>query len=191
MPRKAKIRPGDPGPRRIRQAAAELFAEKGFEATSIADIGDRADITKSLLYHHFGSKAQLYENVLSEATEELIQRVAEVAESAPVSKRFSAGIDTYLEFIAEHPAEGRLLLREPPAHGELAALHQRLNANRHEALESLLATQQKRTNQRAHIGLAATAIRTFALWWLEHPDVGRDEIRTAILSTLRSAPGAN
>jgi AcrR family transcriptional regulator len=44
VPRKAKIRPDDPGHRRIRQAAAELFAEKGFEATSIADI------TKSLLY---------------------------------------------------------------------------------------------------------------------------------------------
>jgi AcrR family transcriptional regulator len=188
VPRRAKIRPDDPGYRRIRQSAAELFAQKGFEGTSIADIGVRADITKSLLYHHFRSKAQLYEEVLCQATDELIQRVADAAASVPVSSRFSAGIDAYLAFIADHPAVGRLLLREPPANGELAALHHRLNVKRHEALEALLATQRKRENQRAHIGLAATAIRTFALWWLEHPDVGRDEVRTAILSTLRSAP---
>lgn len=190
MPRRPKIRPDDPGYERIRHAAAQLFAEKGFEATSIADIGDRADITKSLLYHYFKSKSGLYEEVLTHATEELIERVSTAATHATRAK-FATGINAYLEFIANHPAEGRLLLREPPADRELVAVHRRLDAVRKQTLEEILATPEKRQNQRAHIGLAATAIRTFALWWLEHPEIDRDDIRHAITATLRSAPRAS
>lgn len=186
MPRRAKIRPDDPGPERIRRAAARLFAERGFEATSIADIGAGADIAKSLLYHHFQSKSQLYEDVLTEATHELISRVKTAA--AQGDSPFSDGIDAYLLFIGEFPAEGRLLLREPPADPRLAAVHARMNALRQQTLEEILATPQKRRNERAHIGLAAVAIRTYALWWLEHPDISQSEIRDAITATLQAAP---
>ncbi len=48
----------------IRDAAAALFAEKGFTATSTREICQRAGITKPVLYYHFGNKAQLYEELV-------------------------------------------------------------------------------------------------------------------------------
>jgi len=48
----------------IRNAAAELFAEKGFAATSTREICQRAGITKPVLYYHFGNKEQLYEELV-------------------------------------------------------------------------------------------------------------------------------
>lgn len=48
----------------IRKAAAELFAEKGFTATSTRKICERAGITKPVLYYHFGSKEELYESLV-------------------------------------------------------------------------------------------------------------------------------
>ena len=37
MPRKAKIRPGEPGRDRVLEAGLELFGERGYDATSIAE----------------------------------------------------------------------------------------------------------------------------------------------------------
>jgi AcrR family transcriptional regulator len=45
--------------RRIEQAALQLFAAKGFEATGIRDIAERAGISTAALYHYMGSKDEL------------------------------------------------------------------------------------------------------------------------------------
>lgn len=54
----------------IRDAAAVLFAERGFTATSTREICQRAGITKPVLYYHFGNKAQLYEELVLDAFNE-------------------------------------------------------------------------------------------------------------------------
>jgi len=51
----------------IRTAAISLFAEKGYAATSTREICQRAGITKPVLYHHFGSKEQLYRELIVDA----------------------------------------------------------------------------------------------------------------------------
>ena len=45
--------------RRIEQAALQLFAAKGFEATGIRDIAERAGFSTAALYHYMGSKDEL------------------------------------------------------------------------------------------------------------------------------------
>ena len=54
----------------IRNAAAELFADKGFAATSTREICQRAGITKPVLYYYFGNKAQLYEELVLDSFNE-------------------------------------------------------------------------------------------------------------------------
>ncbi len=54
----------------IRKAAAELFAEKGFAATSTREICARAGITKPVLYYHFGSKEELYQSLVHDCFNE-------------------------------------------------------------------------------------------------------------------------
>lgn len=46
---------------RIRGAAVRLFAERGFDATSIRDVAAEARVSSSLVVHHFKTKAQLKE----------------------------------------------------------------------------------------------------------------------------------
>ncbi|MFI6368581.1 TetR/AcrR family transcriptional regulator [Nocardia sp. NPDC050630] len=45
---------------RIREAAIELFADRGVEATSLRDIADRAGISIGAVQHHFGTKDRLH-----------------------------------------------------------------------------------------------------------------------------------
>jgi AcrR family transcriptional regulator len=186
MPRKAKIRPGEPGHERVLQAGLELFGERGYHATSIAEIGERAGIAKSVLYHHFGSKAGLYEAVAEAETGALLERVAGALPTDPDAPRLRAGLDAFLGFLAERPATWRLLLRDPPADPELVAVHERLARDRTDALAALLATPAKRAKAGPHVELVATAIRAFAAWWYEHRDVPQDEITDAIVEVARA-----
>lgn len=50
----------------IARIAMGLFAQNGFDGTSIRDIADAAGLTKPALYYHFQDKEALYEHVLDE-----------------------------------------------------------------------------------------------------------------------------
>ena len=45
----------------IIDAAVELFAEKGFEGTSIRDIATKANVNLAMINYYFGSKEKLFE----------------------------------------------------------------------------------------------------------------------------------
>jgi AcrR family transcriptional regulator len=59
--------------RRIEAAALQLFAAKGFEATGIRDIADRAGVSTAALYHYMGSKDELLVAFMVESMTELIR----------------------------------------------------------------------------------------------------------------------
>jgi TetR/AcrR family transcriptional regulator len=54
----------------IRRAAIRLFSQKGFAATSTREICEQAKVTKPVLYYHFGSKEQLYRELVVDAGNE-------------------------------------------------------------------------------------------------------------------------
>lgn len=61
----------------ITAAARELFATEGYAATSLEAICERADVTKGALYHHFTSKAHLFESVYIQEQAALSASIAE------------------------------------------------------------------------------------------------------------------
>lgn len=65
---------GEQTRQRILEAAQRLFAEKGFDGTGVDAIARSAQVTKSLIYHHFGDKrgllTSLFDKVLAELDEQ-------------------------------------------------------------------------------------------------------------------------
>ncbi|MFF5567962.1 TetR/AcrR family transcriptional regulator [Streptomyces sp. NPDC012623] len=62
--------------RRIQDVALELFAEQGYEKTSLREIAERLDVTKAALYYHFKTKEDIIISVFEELTrpiDELIE----------------------------------------------------------------------------------------------------------------------
>jgi AcrR family transcriptional regulator len=180
MPRRANVRPDEAGLGRVLDAGLRLFGERGYEATSIADIGEAAGIAKSVLYHYFDSKAALYTAILEAQTDDLVARVASAIPPGN-GPRLRPAVDAYLGFLAQRPEAWRLLLREPPADPDLADIHRRLAAERAAGLGELLATADKRAQDPAHVELVSTAIRTFATWWYDHRDVPRERVVEAVM----------
>lgn len=69
----------------VLDVAVQLFIEKGYDATSVADLAERLGLTKSALYHHFESKEQLLALALDEALtglEQVLEQPAAQAGSA-------------------------------------------------------------------------------------------------------------
>lgn len=186
MGRRAKIRPGEPGRERIEQAALELFGEQGYDATSISQIGERAGITKSVLYHYFASKSDLYAAVCACETANLIDAVKKAIPTDPEQSSLRAGIEAYLEFLFDRPAAWRLLLRDRAADPGLAAIDERLEKARVQALADLLASPRKRASQSVHLDLVAVGIRAFAFWWYDHREVPLDAVVDAIMDFTRA-----
>lgn len=66
---------------RILRVAAELFAEKGYAATSVAEIADAAGIVKGGLYYHIGSKDELLYTISRRHVDEALVACEEVISS--------------------------------------------------------------------------------------------------------------
>ena len=64
----------------ILQTALELFAEKGYEATSMREIAEQIGISKPALYYHFDSKEDIVRGVLSDQLAQIEELVAWVGE---------------------------------------------------------------------------------------------------------------
>jgi TetR/AcrR family transcriptional regulator, cholesterol catabolism regulator len=63
--------------------ARRLFAQKGFDATSLRDIAEVAQITKAALYYYFPNKDALYERVVIESMDSLLAEVKAAVARVP------------------------------------------------------------------------------------------------------------
>jgi AcrR family transcriptional regulator len=94
----------------ILDAAEALFAEKGYEATSLQEICDRAGVTRGLPTYFFGSKEGLYRAVLERTfamtmTHELLKLLREQAQQpdARPEEGLRVVIERLFDFLVMHP----------------------------------------------------------------------------------------
>jgi AcrR family transcriptional regulator len=122
MPR---ARAGDFGAKQqsIRDRAAELFATRGFAATSTADIARACGISKALIWHYFESKEAILEDLLR-AHIGALQAAADaaLAESADPRAQLRAFLRAHMRLYARARERHKLLV------GEIEALPQRQRA---------------------------------------------------------------
>ena len=98
---------------RIARIAARLFAERGFDATSVREIAEASGVTKPTLYYHFGSKQGLGEAILTRPMAVMARRLAALAgdESRgtdPV-QLLEAIFQLNLDFVVDDPDRSRFL----------------------------------------------------------------------------------
>ncbi|MDX6625140.1 MAG: hypothetical protein QOE56_129 [Solirubrobacterales bacterium] len=100
--------------RRMMDAIAELTAERGYEATKIADVVRGAGVARKTLYDNFEGKEDLFLAAIDSSLAEARERVeAACSEAEGVwQKRVEAGLAAFLDFVAERPAAARMCLIE-------------------------------------------------------------------------------
>ncbi len=114
----------------IMAAAKEVFARKGFHATTIADIAKRAGLAYGSVYWYFDSKDELFHALMAAEEGALRDHVASAlaplgvpAADAGHEEPLRVAVRATLEFFESDKATVKLLLRDPYAMGERFEKH--------------------------------------------------------------------
>jgi AcrR family transcriptional regulator len=96
------------------EAIAELSAERGYEATKIADVVRRAGVARKTLYDNFDGKEDLFLAAIDAAVSEARERVEDACTQTDGvwQKKVEAGLAAFLDFVAERPALARVCMVE-------------------------------------------------------------------------------
>ena len=94
-------------------AAGELFAEFGFEGTTIDRISRRAGVNKALISYHFQGKRKLYQALIADSFDQLGKGLDAIpGTDSPPEVRLDAFSSAFQEFVQRRPTFPRLMLRE-------------------------------------------------------------------------------
>jgi AcrR family transcriptional regulator len=162
--------------------ALELFAERGYRATTMDDIAEAAGVTKPLVYQHFSSKRALYLELVDSVSAELLTAIARAtAEADGPRQQVELGFAAYFSMVVTHEAAFRLLYgREDADDPELGNAMRRVEDAIAEAIDPLISAGLEPAHRRflayAVVGMAEGASRQWlaARSALGPGDVGPD-----------------
>ncbi len=97
--------------KKIMDAAAELFAQQGYQATTTRDIADSVDIGESTLYGYFSSKKDVLQAILSEQAAMVDALLAHLIELDDLQS-FVDLVDLLMEKILSRTVYNRVLIAE-------------------------------------------------------------------------------
>jgi len=191
------------GPQRREQlleVGRKLFAEKGFEGTSVEEIAASAKVSKPVVYEHFGGKEGLYAVVVDREIRTLLDGITDAlrAETTPRGLLEAAAL-ALLDYV-EGSADGfRILVRDSPA-GQSTGSFASLISDVATQVEHLLAAEfrSRKLDPKTAPLYAQMLVGMVALtgqWWLDSrkfkkADVGAHLVNLAWngLSGLEAKP---
>ena len=107
--------------RRLLDGLADSIAERGYRATTVADVVRSAKTSKRTFYDEFASKEECFIELLSANNDDLIARITTAVDpGASPEEQVRAAVEAYVEHIESRPAITLSWIREAPALGDLA-----------------------------------------------------------------------
>src|SRR3954453_16019003 len=104
---------------RLRQAAMELYLERGFEQTTVADIAERAGLTARTFFRYFTDKREVLFAGSVSLQEHLVAALEGVPDSAPPMQAVAVALDAAAKMLGEHRDYSRQRQSVITANGEL------------------------------------------------------------------------
>jgi AcrR family transcriptional regulator len=148
---------------RILRAAGALFVEQGYEGTTIAEIADRAGVSRATVFWHFGDKAGLFRESLAELLVPFRESISRDLSDLPPAKQLEQRVASFQDFVYERREIIQGLVRWV---GESPSLHATL-------IDTLMGLHQR------HIGLL-----TESLAEILPPDQNPKDAAAGIMSAL-------
>lgn len=166
----------------ILDVAGQLFARDGYHSASMEEIAAGADVSKPMLYAYFGSKEGLYVAYIGCTGRELVERLQGTIGADDPPMRLRRRVQEFLGFVEQHRDGWRVLFSEAnsvrPVADEVAVLRSQII----DALRRLVelgaggspGLSPGAADAAAHAIVGAG--ESLANWWLEHPEVQREQV---------------
>jgi AcrR family transcriptional regulator len=171
--------------RQILAAAGRVFSERPYGSVSMNDIAREAGVTRGLLHHYFGGKAQLY-GALLESLAAVALAPSGSAGGIPLEELIAVHVEAWLDFITEHRelalTIGAGMYPEDP---ELEGIVQNAREAIVDWIARTMAIETDREEElhfliRSYLGLTGAAARE----WLYHQRATRDDVRAMFTYAL-------
>jgi AcrR family transcriptional regulator len=167
---------------RIQQVALELFAEQGYDKTSLREIAERLDVTKAALYYHFKSKEDIVRSLVADYFGQIDALIAWAKTQPRTSETRREILSRYVRIVADGSDVFRMLHHNQAAVNSLAAAKERGDVFRErmtgliEALTEPDASMEERLR-------AAMALGGVSVGWMFFADQvdDRKELCAAVL----------
>jgi|SRR6187397_443939 len=178
------------GPQRREQlleVGRKLFADKGFEGTSVEEIAAKAGVSKPVVYEHFGGKEGLYAVVVDREIRTLLDGI-NVALRVETTSRglLEAAALALLDYIEGSTDGFRILVRDSPA-GQSTGSFASLISDVATQVEHLLAAEFKsrRLDPKTAPLYAQMLVGMVALtgqWWLDSPKFKKVDVAAHLVN---------
>ncbi|MDT0329095.1 TetR/AcrR family transcriptional regulator [Nocardiopsis lambiniae] len=103
---------GEERRRQLLEIGRALFAERGFDATSVEEIAARAGVSKPVVYEHFGGKEGLYAIVVDQEMRTLVGMVSEALDADSARNKIEKAALALLRYVEENTVGFRVLTRD-------------------------------------------------------------------------------
>lgn len=168
--------------------ACSLFAEKGFEATSIEEIADRAGVSKPVVYQHFGGKEGVYAVVVDREVRRLTESLASTFDAGNPRLVAEQAADAFLSYIEDYEEGFRVLIRDAPI-GMTGGSFASVISDVASRAEQLLTAEfsERGFDKKAAPMYALMLVGAVALvgeWWLEHRTLPREQVAAHVVNLL-------
>ncbi len=177
-----------------------LFAEKGFEGTSVEEIAARAEVSKPVVYEHFGGKEGIYAVIVDREVRELTSALTEALSAGGHPKMLLERTALVLLTYIETSEDGfRILVRDSPV-AQATGTFSSLIGDVAQQVEHLLAAQFKKRGLNPKVApiYAQMLVGMVALtgqYWLDARSPRKTEVASHLvnlawngLSTLENRP---
>lgn len=165
-----------------------LFAERGFDAASVEELAARAEVSKPVIYEHFGGKEGLYAVIVDREVTLLTSTITEALQSSGSPRELVENTAlSFLTYIETNTDGFRILLRDTPSGDEFYGTFSSLLGDVANQLEPLLADHFARVD--LDTGLAPMyaqmlvgLISLCGQWWLSEREPSKEQVATNIVN---------
>jgi AcrR family transcriptional regulator len=166
--------------------ARGLFAQRGYEATSVEEIAARSEVSKPVVYEHFGGKEGLYAVVVDREVRALLDGVTGALTAGRAHELVEQAALALLDYI-EHNSDGfRILVRDSPV-GSSTGSFISILSDVGTRVEHILAENFKRhgldpKNAPMYAQMLVGMVALTGQWWLDHRKPKRDEVAAHLVN---------
>jgi AcrR family transcriptional regulator len=104
-----------------------VFAERGYDATSVEEIAEQAKVSKPIVYEHFGGKEGLYAVIVDREMEKVVRTIAEAISTGSPRERLENAAIAFLTYVKDDPDGFAVLSRAAPRTARVGGMWSRLN----------------------------------------------------------------
>jgi AcrR family transcriptional regulator len=168
------------------EVGRSLFAERGFEATSIEEIAARAGVSKPVVYEHFGGKEGLYAVVIDREMAALLTRITSSLTIGHPRDMLEQAALALLTYIEEETDGFRILVRDSPLPSNTGTFSSLLNDIARQ-VEYILAREFSRRGYEEKLAemysqMLVGMVVVTGNWWLEEQSPPRDVVAAHLVN---------